>query len=374
MKAHDATNRESRPALPFTVECQVAISWKHHVRLFRMQGSRTTEGIVKLSPPKVPATLPSSPLRSSERPLITTVIAPRVRPSSRYNSSKDLPDLNCMFDRLLNQIHSKHNNRQNDPRPFEVLWKKTCAELGKRKSATAYAQWKQQSIIKNASDYEALSNELAKTWADTTVTQDEDGHLTCIFSLPGRFEELKRQHEELKPRAKIKIDDILEVAIAYWIEARNAFNQQDSLRALHALLECNFYLGMTYSPKTESESKREIASKAPLSSRDALEGIAFEVMRDFIVPNKLESMHLVIEEIVKQIRVHPGGAEALQAYDEHVQKRKPTDEHIDNRVADALTKWGKTGKPYKRMKPVYDRVRKEFEEKQGVAKHKKMKM
>lgn len=318
----------------------------------------------------MPSRLPSSPLRSSERPLVTTVVAPRQRPSSRYNSSQDLPDLNCMFDRLLNQIHSKHNNRQNDPRPFEVLWKKTCAELGERKNATAYAQWKQQSIIKNASDYEALSNELAREWADTTVKQDEDGQQTCIFSFPERFEELKRQHEALKPRAKIKIDDILEVAIAYWIEARNAFNEQDSLRSLHALLECNFYLGMTYSPKTESESKREIASKAPLSSRDALEEIAFEVMRDFVVPDKLESMDFVLEEIVKQIRVHPGGSEALQDYDKHVQKRKPTNEHIDHRVADALAKWGKSGKPYKRMKPVYDRIRKEFEEKQVSAKHK----
>lgn len=269
-----------------------------------------------------------------------------------------------MFDRLLNQIHSVHNRRQNDPRPFEELWAKTCTELTKQKNATNYARWKQQSIIKNARDYQALSNEIAETWANTTAGTEDDGLQTCSFAAHEHFDELIRQQNALRPRAKSNIDDILEVSIAYWIEARNAFDLKDSTRALHALLECNFYLGMTYSPKTESESKREIASKAPLSSRDALEEVAFEVMRDFIVPDKLESMEFVLEEIVKQIRVHSRGADSLQAYDEHVQKRKPTIEHIDNRVADALAKWGKSGKPYKRMKPVYDRIRKEFEQKQ----------
>lgn len=337
-----------------------------------MQGSRTTEGTFKLSPPKVPATLPSSSLRSSERPLVTTDIAPRVRPSSRYNSSQDLPDLNCMFDRLLNQIHSKHNNRQNDPRPFEVLWKKACAELGERKNATAYAQWKQQSIIKNASDYEALSNELAQTWADTTVTQDEDGHQTCIFSFPERFEELKRQHEALKPRARIKIDDILEVAIAYWIEARNAFNEQDSLRALHALLECNFYLGMTYSPKTESESKREIASKASLSTRDAIVEITLEVMRNLTIPKNVKSASRIPQTIVEQIRCYPGGTEALEAYDDHIQKRKGVTAFIDDRFADAIIKWAKSGKPYPQMTPAYQLVLKKFEQKMSEDKAARM--
>lgn len=356
MKAYDATNRPPDSMQLLAAGFQVVIRWKHHAHLFRMQGIRTTEGAVKLSPAKVPATLPSSQLRSSKRPLVTTVIAPRVRPSSRYNSSQDLPDLNCMFDRLLNQIHSKHNNRQNDPRPFEVLWKKTCAELGKRKNATAYAQWKQQSIIKNANDYETLSNELAQTWADTTVTQDEDGHQTCIFSFPERFEELKRQHEELKPRAKIKIDDILEVAIAYWIEARNAFNEQDSSRALHALLECNFYLGMTYSPKTESESKREIASKAPMTAQKGVVGIAIKVMKNFTFPENEKNVGRLPQLIVQQMRSYPGGTEALEAYDANTKKRTRTETPIDERFAEAIFNWVNSGKKQPELTAAYQQL------------------
>lgn len=291
-------------------------------------------------------------------------MAPRQRASGRYNSSEDLPDLDCMFDRLLNQIHNVHKNRQNDPKPFEVLWKKTCTELGKQKNATTYAQWKQQSIIKNASDYQALSSEIADTWANTTEGTEDDGLQTCSFAAAERFDELISQQEALKPRAKINIDEILEVSIAYWIEARNAFNGKDSIRALHALLECNFYLGMTYSPKTESEAKREIASKASVAPRDALEQITYEVMLNFIVPKDLESAQYLPEKIVEQIRIHPGGADALQAYDDHIQIKNPTEELIDHRFADAIAKWGKSGKPYKRMKPAYDRILKEFKEQQ----------
>lgn len=273
-----------------------------------------------------------------------------------------------MFDRLLNQIHNVHKNRQNNPKPFEVLWKKTCTELRKQKNATTYAQWKQQSIIKNASDYQALSSEIADTWANTTEGTEDDGLQTCSFASAERFDELISQQEALKPRAKINIDEILEVSIAYWIEARNAFNGKDSIRALHALLECNFYLGMTYSPKTESEAKREVASKAPTAQRDAIQEIAFEVMRNFTIPDGITSPQGLREKIVEQIRMHPGGNEAMQVYDDQIREGNPAHEEIDYRLGIAIARWARPGTPHERIATTYHRILNEFKQKRASEK------
>lgn len=286
------------------------------------------------------------PLRSSSQKLVTTAYAPTwPRDTGRYDSSERLPDIEALFDRTLNQIRHIHEVRQRNPNAFDKLWDKVCQKLKELNNASAYAHWKQHDIIKNSQMYVDLDTDLGEAW-EHMLSVGEAGSETRSAA-HRKFSELQAKRAELTAVVKGAIDDALEVAIAYWIEARNAHNNQDTLRTLNCLIEAHFFLGITYSPKTDYEAKSDAGKKAGKKERDALADAILDVMDTFIVDKSVRDQETLRGKLFELIQANPVHREAFVAFDAWAKKGKSTQSFPSDRFSETLRKWV-TGKnpPY----------------------------
>ncbi|MCP1582064.1 hypothetical protein [Pseudoxanthomonas mexicana] len=296
------------------------------------------------------------PLKSSSQKLATTTYAPTwPRDTGRYDSSERLPDIEALFDRTLNQIRHIHEVRQRNPNAFDQLWERVCQRLEELNNASAYAHWKQHDIIENSQKYVDLDTELGEAWEYMLSVGEADSETRTAAHR--KFSELQAKRAELTAVVKGAIDDALEVAIAYWIEARNAHNNQDNFRAFHCLIESHFFLGITYSPKTDYEAKSDAGKKAGKKERDALADAILDVMNTFIVDKSIRDEETLRGKIFELIQDNPGHREALVAFNEWATKGKSTENSLSDRFSETLRKWA-TGKnpPYPLIVTGYKRL------------------
>ena len=301
------------------------------------------------------------PLRSSSRKLVPTTYAPTwPRDTGRYDSSERLPDIEALFDRTLNQVRHIHEVRQRNPKPFDKLWEQVCKKLEELKNASAYSHWKQRDIIRNADEFTELDNKLADAWAQMFDAKHVE--IEARSSAHEKFSELQAERAKLTAVVRGAINDALEIAIAYWIEARNAHNNGDHLRALNCLIEAHFYLGITYSPKTDYEAKSEAGRKAGLKERDALAEVILVVMNNLSIDKSIRDQESLRGKILELIQADPAHAEVLQSYDAWATNGKHTEDSIQDRFSETLRKW-LTGKiqPYKQVTALYRHLCRQME-------------
>jgi len=252
----------------------------------------------------------------SDQPLVPTSPRPCNRhPTGTYDSGERLPTTALLFERLLARIRSAHENRKFDPCPFSELWERACKQLTKHGNATDYANWKVRKILKNSKAFADLDNQIAEAWAGVQLSRIEGEGAYYRQVAYSKLQHLQLQRDTLKPKATIDVDDALEIAIAFWIEARNAYNASDEARALHALLEGNFYLGTTYSPITEAEAQRARGKKGiDTAPRDAIVAIAVEVVNSYKVSRNISIADELCAVIADLIALDPKYSEAVAAY------------------------------------------------------------
>lgn len=295
---------------------------------------------------------------SSVQPLVPTKLRPsNRRPTGTYNSSEVLPTMGLLFDYLLSMIRSAHENRQYQPGPFVALWAKTCKRLEKEGSATAYESWKLASILKNLDAFQKLDVEIAEAWRGVEQTQNDDGHTQYGQVDHEKLKHLQLQRNTLKPKATITIDGALEIAIAFWIEARNAYNASDEQRAMHALLQCSFYLGTTHSPVTEAESKRATrAIGVDNGPRDAIAEAALEVMEHYQVAERIKFPDALSGKIAQLIQNDPKYDAAVAAFASWNVTGQLSPEDVGDRMHQMMTSWGEKKAPYAKVHSSFNRL------------------
>lgn len=301
---------------------------------------------------------------SSIQPLVPTSPRPsNHRPTGTYNSGEMLPAMGLLFDRLLNMIRSAHENRQYEPGPFVALWEKTCKRLMNEGSATAYANWKLASILKNSDAFKKLDDDIADAWAGVQLTRSDDEHAQYGQVAYEKLRQLQLQRDTLKPKATITIDGALEIAIAFWIEARNAYNTADEQRAMHALLQCSFYLGTTHSPVTEAESKRATRVLGENNGpRDAIAEAALEVMESYQVTEKIQFSDVLSGKIAQLIQNDPKYDVAVSAFAKWNISGEQSPDNVGDRMHQMITAWGEKKTPYAKIHSSFNRLLKKARE------------
>ncbi|MGY3041434.1 hypothetical protein ACVWWQ_003066 [Rhodanobacter sp. TND4EL1] len=285
-------------------------------------------------------------LRSSSRPLVPTAYAPTLpRHTGRYDSSERLPDLEHLFDRTVNQIRHVHDTRQHGSKDFEERWSQVCKDLSKRGNASAYARWKHERVLVT------LTKRRAEAWAKLELV---DQLSSVEYHVSTGHEELQAEKDK---HTTLWADAPLEVAIAYWIEARNAYNQGDEPRAFHALVECHFYFGVANSPRTESESKSTIGKNARKKERDAIAQVVVEVMRGINVDRTIRNQDELRWRIVDAIVSNAAHVEVLAAHDKKAVAGKQVINSTRDRFFETLRKWiVNNDQPYPEITKLFNRL------------------
>lgn len=258
----------------------------------------------------------SQPIRPASRTLVATRHTPGRGPKpSEYNSSTRLPDIERLLDSTVQKIQDIHLIREHSQKSFDELWELVCARLAELGNAFAYARWRQNNTSLNLDKFQEQDAAVAKAWASGLTPIDADASDSPFTFDDRQFRRTKEERSALKLEIDISIDHVLEVAIAYWIEAMNAHKDGDELRAMHALIQCHFNLGIAHTLRMTHETKADDGRRAGLKERDALAKAVLDVMQNFVVTKSVHSKDLLLEGIIQALETDPAYEEVLRAYD-----------------------------------------------------------
>lgn len=298
----------------------------------------------------------AQPIRSASRKLVATRHAPGRGPkSSEYDSSDRLPDIEMLLDSTVQKIQSIHLIRDRNQKSFDRLWEQVCARLAELENATAYARWTQNETSLNLNQFQELDTAAAKAWALGRTPINPDVSDSYFFFDDRQFQRAKEERSALKLEIDISIDHVLEVAIAYWIEAMNVHKDGDDLRAMHALIQCHFNLGIAQTLRMTHDTKAEDGRQAGLKERDALAKVVLEIMQNFIVTKSIRNKDLLLEGITKVLEADSAYEEVLRAYDDPPIDGERKKDLIGIRFPKTLKTWV-TGK-----KPLYPDLALQFQ-------------
>ncbi|EIM03327.1 hypothetical protein [Rhodanobacter thiooxydans] len=269
---------------------------------------------------------------------------------SEYDSSDRLPDIEMLLDRTVQEIQHIHLVRKRSKKTFDRLWERVCGKLAELGNASAYARWRRDDTLRNLDQFQKLDAAVAEAWAaSVTPISSKD----VVFD--GRqFQRLREERSALKLEIEISIDHVLEVAVAYWIEAMNAYRDGDELRAMHALIRCHFNLGIAHALRMTHDTKEDDGRQSGQRERDALAGAVLNVMQNFTVTKSIYNENLLLEGITHAMEADPAYAEVLHSYDALVSNGKVTNDPISTRFPSRLKTWV-TGK-----KPLYPHLALQF--------------
>lgn len=290
----------------------------------------------------------SQPIRSASRRLVATRHAPGRGPkTSEYDSSDRLPDIEEFLDSTVRKIQGIHLIRERNQQSFDRLWEQVCARLTELGNASAYARWKQNETSQNLDQFQELDTAVAKAWASGRTPIEPEVSDSPFYFDDRQFRRAKEERSALKLEIDISIDHVLEVAIAYWIEAMNAHKGGDDLRAMHALIQCHFNLGIAQTLRMTHDSKADDGRQSGQKERDALAETVLKVMENFIVDGQIRNVDFLLGRIIEAIEADPIHAEVLGKYDELVTRNRPAADAISARFSNTLLEWV-TGKkqPY----------------------------
>lgn len=293
--------------------------------------------------------------RANEQQVVPTFHAKSLRDWGKYESA-DLPNLDQLLDRTLNAIEQSHNYRERSSRTFDALWKKVCKGLREKKNAASFEHWKNASLIKNAENYRDLEKKMSALWANR-LSPDRQVDPSLRLADANAYEDAKRAHATLKPKVRVTTDDILEVAIAYWIEAKNARDSRDDLRCLHALIECWTNIGATRSTKTESEAKSDAGAKQGKQLRDAIADIVTNEINALEVTPKMADPTYLLATVVLRIQSNPVHSQTLEAYEAQATAGKKFKDSSDDRIVERLKRWATNqNSSYPHLVAAYERA------------------
>lgn len=295
---------------------------------------------------------PYAQLSMHALPQARTTLSKYPQRGGKYESKEMLPSLDAKLHQTLTAIVKTHESRGRSESPFEDLWGAVCNNLENKGNATEYSYWKLASITKNLVEFETLERKWAESFAsafisnDTSETSDREK-----MDLHARYDKEKR---DWKAKIKLQVDDILEISIAYLIEANNASKAGEESRALHALIECWHYIGMASSPKTESEAKREAGAKQGKPNRDRIASIATEILREIEVDKLMTDQSFLLGTVATIIRKDPQHKESLEAYNIQATTGRKTVDDLDDRLTGTLAKWvNDKQQPYPELTKAY---------------------
>lgn len=295
-------------------------------------------------------------IRSASRKLVVTQHAPcRGGKCSEYDSSDRLPDIASFLDSTVEKIQGIHLVRGRSQKSFDRLWEQVCAKLAELGNASAYARWKQNDTSLNLDEFQELDTAVAKAWALGLTPINPDVSDSYFFADDRQFQRARKERSALKLEIDISIDHVLEVAIAYWIEAMNAHKHGDELRAMHALIQCHFNLGIAHTLRMTHDTKADDGRQAGLKERDALAKVVLEVMQNFIVTKSIHNEGLLLEGITHVLEADPTYEEVLRAYDAPAIGDERKKDSIGIRFPKTLKTWI-TGK-----KPLYPDLELQFQ-------------
>ncbi|WP_313274347.1 hypothetical protein [Stenotrophomonas sp.] len=300
--------------------------------------------------------LPGSKLSSRSRELVPTAIG---RPSrgvpSRYDSGPILPDIELVFDRLLNTIRSIHNERPKHPKPFEVFWLKICRELQKEGNASIYLHKVNLRLSRRFKKKAAMQQQLVEAFSNNIELPDRPGF--SVSGAPGKVSERQEELKALRPEATPKTEQVLGIAAAFWIEARNAHNSNDPERALYALMECTFYVGIASGPRTASERASDLGSiGANTHKRDAIARIAIQTLATLPPDKKFKHPYDLAAEISNRICKEPIHAEAVMAYDSWSNRAGNAQSEVALRLANTILNWGTKDSDYLEFRNAFQKL------------------
>jgi len=292
---------------------------------------------------------------AKEQLVVPTTYAKTSRDWGKYESA-DLPNLDQLLERTLDAIEQSHNYRERSSRSFDVLWGKVCKGLKAKKNATSFEHWKNLSLDKNRKKFLELKTKVKDVRAKR-LSSERQGDPVLRLEDSKAHEDAERALTNLKPKVRVTTDDILEVAIAYWIEAKNARNSGDDMRCLHALIECWTNIGATRSTKTESEAKSEAGAKQGKQRRDVIADIVTkEIMALKVIPKMADPSHL-LGTVVSKIQNNPIHAKALKEYDDQAIAGKKVNDSPGDRLVETLMKWVTRKNPsYPHLVTAYEQI------------------
>ncbi len=280
---------------------------------------------------------------AANQQIVPTTYDKTSRDLGQYESA-DLPDLDRLLDRTLNAIEQSHNYRERSSRSFDALWKKVCKGLKSARNAKSFEHAKNASLVKNREKIRELGKTVNALWGKR-FSPDRQGDPVLRLEDNKAYEEAERAYANLKPAVKVTTDDILEVAIAYWIEAKNARDSDDDFRCLHALIECWTNIGATRSTKTESEAKSDAGAKQGKQLRDAIAAIATKELRALKVTSRMKDPTYLLGTVVSNMQSDPRHAQVLAAYDAQAIAAKNVTDSANDRIVATLIKWANVKKP-----------------------------
>jgi hypothetical protein len=280
-----------------------------------------------------------------------------IRDTGSYESGETLPNLDRLLDRTLTDIAHCHESRERSSRSFDSLWEKVCRTLKRKKNAANYELWKRSAVIKNGPEFRKLDEKVAAACASAHEAAEKDGQSGPKHINLEEFETLRRERAALKPKAAVTVDDLLEVAIAYWIEAKDARNFGDDTRALHALIKCSLHIGMALSPKTESESKSEAGARNGQGVRQQIADIATTVLKDIRVDVNMRDPSHLLGTVGTLMQKDPEHSKVLMIYNKRITTGKKVKTSLKDRLPETLLKWVTSGNPpYPELSQAYRSV------------------
>jgi hypothetical protein len=245
------------------------------------------------------------------------------RGRGRYDSGETLPSTTALLERTLIQIISIYEERAGAKESFEQRWQGAIEKLREFGDATSYRVWKEERAHPESELQEFLRDLRAST-GGTPVPKKAD-------------------HGEWLKKATQEVTDI---AIGYWIEARNALDSGEEPRALHAMIECHYFIGIINSPLTHSEAMRAQGGKQGRTKRQAVEQVAKQTLASLLegrsrgteapsFSSKLEMMSAVADKMLMAAE-HKS---IIDAYDKQAVQGRGASEDQKFRLTRTLLRW-----------------------------------